>query len=78
MIKSKQKESSESAFTLDELIQESIEMNNFLKKKIDFPIPNTQSLNKFFSKKIKLHNCSKRNYWERSSSQSNVSIFILT
>ena len=49
MIKSKQKEASESAFTLDELIQESIEMNNFLKKKIDFPIPNTQSLNKFFS-----------------------------
>ena len=78
MIKSKQKEASESAFTLDELIQESIEMNNFLKKKINNQIPNAPSLTKFFSQKIFLHNSSKKNFWERNIAQSNVSFFILT
>ena len=49
MIKAKQKEQSDSVFTLDDLIQESIEMNNFLKKKMESShISNTQSLNKFF------------------------------
>ena len=73
MIKAKQKEASDSVFTLDELIQESIEMNNFLKKKMESPIQNTQSLSKFFSRKIKLQNSSKKNFWERNSSQPIVS-----
>ena len=34
MQKARQKEASDSVFTLDDLIQESIEMNNFLKKKM--------------------------------------------
>ena len=50
MQKARQKEASDSVFTLDDLIQESIEMNNFLKKKMESPIQNTQSLNKFFSR----------------------------
>jgi len=73
MKKARQNEVSDSVFTLDDLIQESIEMNNFLKKKIESPILNTQSLSKFFSRKIKLQNSSKKNFWERNSSQSIVS-----
>ena len=73
MIKARQKEESDSIFTLDELFQESIEMNNFIKKKIESPISTSFSQNKFFSKKIKLHNCSKKNFWERNSSQPIVS-----
>ena len=73
MQKARQKEASDSVFTLDDLIQESIEMNNFLKKKMESPIQNTQSLNKFFSRKIKLQNSSKKIFWERNSSQPIVS-----
>ncbi len=60
MIKAKQKEPSDSIFTLDDLIQESIEMNNFLKQKISSTSPNYQSLTNFFSQKIKLHNSFKK------------------
>ena len=73
MIKAKQKEASDSVFTLDELIQESIEMNNFIKNKIETSSHYTQSLSKFFSRKIKLQNCSKINFLERNSSQPIVS-----
>ena len=48
MKKVKQKEVSESAFTLDDLIQERIEVNNFLKKKINNQISSSPSLNNFF------------------------------
>ena len=75
MIKARQKEESDSVFTLDELIQESIEMNNFIKKKIESPVSSSLSLNKFFSKKIKLHNSSKKNFWERNNTQSTVSSY---
>ena len=78
MIKAKQKEASDSVFTLDELIQESIAMNNFLKKKINNQISSSPSLNKFFSQKIFLHNSSKINFWERNISTSNVSIIYIT
>jgi len=78
MKKVKQKEVSESAFTLDDLIQESIEVNNFLKKKINNQISSSTSLNKFFSQKIFLHNSSKINFWERNNSTSNVSIIYIT
>jgi hypothetical protein len=78
MKKIKQKEASESVFTLDDLIQESIEMNNFIKKKINNQISNSPSLNKFFSQKISLHNSSKKNFWERNLPQSNVSFSYIT
>ena len=79
MIKAKQKEQSDSVFTLDDLIQESIEMNNFLKKKMESShISNTQSLNKFFFRKIKLQNASRKVLWERNSLEQNVRIIILT
>ena len=76
MIKARPKEESDSVFTLDELIQESIEMNNFIKKKIESPVSSSSlSLNKFFSKKIKLHNSFKKNFWERNNSQPNISSY---
>jgi hypothetical protein len=78
MKKIKQKEASESVFTLDDLIQESIEMNNFIKKRINNQIINSPPLNKFFSQKIFLHNSSKINFWERNISTSNVSIIYIT
>ena len=73
MIKERPKGASDSVFTLDDLIQESIEMNNFLKKKMEIPMLNTQSLSKFFSRKIKLQNSSKKNFLETNSSQPIVS-----
>lgn len=78
MKKVKQKEVSESIFTLDDLFQESVEANNFLKKKITNQISNSLSLNNFFSQKIFLHNSSKINFWERNTSQSNVSLIYIT
>ena len=79
MKKVKQKEVSESVFTLDDLIQESIEVNNFLKKKITNQITNSPSLNNFFSQKIFLRNTSKINFWERKNTcQSNVSHMYIT
>ena len=77
MIKAKQKEPSDSIFTLDDLIQESIEMNNFLKQKISTSNRDYLSLTNFFSQKIKLHNTTKKNYWERNESQVNVTIYFI-
>ena len=76
MLKAKQKEQSDSIFTLDDLIQESIEMNNFLKQKTSSPNKDYLSLTNFFSQKIKLHNTTKKNFWERNSSQINVTIYL--
>lgn len=76
MIKAKQKEPSDSIFTLDDLIQESIEMNNFLKQKMSSPTsPDYLSLTNFFSQKIKLHNTTKKNFWDRNTSQENVTLY---
>ena len=72
----KPKEVYDSAFTLDELIQESVEMNNFLKGKTNKPYHEDNyfdNLNKFFSRVIKLRNASKNICWEKSNSPNNVS-----
>ena len=72
----KQKEVYDSAFTLDELIQESVEINNFLKGKTNKPYHEDiyfDNLNKFFSRDIKLRNASKNICWEKSNSSNNVS-----
>ena len=72
----KQKEVYDSAFTLDELIQESVEINNFLKGKTNKPYHEDiyfDNLNKFFSRAIKLRNASKNICWEKSNSSNNVS-----
>jgi hypothetical protein len=76
----KPKEIFDSAFNLDELIQESIEMNNFLKGKTNQHYQeenNFDDLSKFFSSTIKLRNASKNNCWEKSNSSNNVSSHIL-
>jgi hypothetical protein len=72
----KAKEICDSVFTLDELIQESVEMNNFLKGKtnhLNHDGNYFENLNKFFSRSIKLRNASKNICWEKSNSQNNVS-----
>ena len=72
----KVKEIYDSAFTLDDLIQESLEMNNFLKGKTNQPFHNDnylENLFKFFSQNIKLQNASKNICWAPSTSTKNVS-----
>ncbi len=72
----KEKEICDSVFTLDELIQESVEINNFLKGKTNRQSPDgnyIENLSKFFSRSIKLRNASKNICWEKSNSQNNVS-----
>ncbi len=72
----KTKEICDSAFTLDDLIQESVEINNFLKWKINKPYYNKnyyKNLKKFFSKSIKLRNVLKNSCWEKSELQNYVS-----
>ena len=70
------KEICDSAFTLDDLMQESVEINNFLKGKTNKPyqIENYyENLSKFFSRKIKLKNASKNECWEKSNLEKYVS-----
>ena len=72
----KAKEICDSAFTLDDLMQESFEINNFLKGKTNKPyqIENYyENLSKFFSQKIKLKNASQNQCWERSNLENYVS-----
>ncbi len=71
----KAKEICDSVFTLDDLIQESLEMNNFLKGKTNQPFHEEnyyENLSKFFSHNIKLRNASKNICWEQSNSPNNV------
>ena len=71
----KYKEICDSAFTLDDLIQESMDMNNFLKGKTNQPFRDEnyyESLSKFFSRSIKLRNTSKNICWEKGNSPNNV------
>ncbi len=68
--------SGDSVFTLDELMQESLEMNNFIKGKINRTCRNDnyyENMNKFFSRSIKLRNASKNICWEKSNISNNVS-----
>ena len=68
------KEICDSAFTLDDLMQESVEINNFLKGKTSKPNENYyENLSKFFSRKIKLNNALKNKCWEKSNSKKYVS-----
>ena len=72
----KAKEICDSIFTLDELIQESFEMNNFLKGKINQRYQDEnyyENLTKFFFRPIKLRNISKNVCWERNNLSNNVS-----
>ena len=65
-----------SAFTLDDLIQESVEINNFLKGKTNKLYHDNniyENLSKFFSRCIKLRNAIKNACWEKSPSSNNVS-----
>ena len=69
-----------SVFTLEELIQESVDMNNFLKGKTKqyFIEENYyENLNKFFAKNIKLRNASKNICWEKNNSPNNVRKYFL-
>ena len=66
----------DSVFTLDELMQESVEMNNFLKRKTNQTSHNDnyyENMHKFFSHSIKLRNASKNICWEKSNISNNVS-----
>lgn len=72
----KTKEIYDSAFTLDDLIQESVEINNFLKGKINKPNHKEnyyENLTKFFSQTIKLKNALKNCCWEKSDLENYVS-----
>ncbi len=76
----KQKEICDSVFTLDDLIQESLEINNFLKGKTNQPSYDDnyyENLTKFFSNPIKLRNAEKNICWEIANSSNNVSIIHL-
>ena len=73
----KTKEINDSVFTLDDLIQESFEMNNFLKGKISNQSQDEnyyQNITKFFFRPIKLRNASKNMCWERTNLSNNVSV----
>ena len=72
----KPKETNDNTFTLDDLIQESLEINNFLKGKTNKPFHEenyNENLSKFFSRSIKLRNSSKNIFWEKNNLSNNVS-----
>ena len=72
----KPKEASDNTFTLDDLFQKSLEINNFLKGKTNKPSHDENyydNLSKFFSREIKLRNSSKNICWEKNNTSNNVS-----
>jgi hypothetical protein len=72
----KKKNICDSGFTLDDLIQESVEINNFLKGKTNKQYQEDniyENLSKFFSRSVKLRNATKNTCWEKSSSKNIVS-----
>ena len=72
----KKKNICDSGFTLDDLIQESVEINNFLKGKTNMQYQEDniyENLSKFFSRSVKLRNATKNTCWEKSSSKNIVS-----
>ena len=75
----KPKEICDSAFTLDDLIQESVEMNNFLKGKTNQSYHNGnhfENLSRFFTNEMKLRNAKKNICWEKSNLQNSVRMFL--
>ena len=72
----KKKNICDGGFTLDDLIQESVEINNFLKGKTNKQYQEDniyENLSKFFSRSVKLRNATKNTCWEKSSSKNIVS-----
>jgi hypothetical protein len=72
----KPKEANDNTFTLDDLFQKSLEINNFLKGKTNKPSHDENyydNLSKFFSREIKLRNSSKNICWEKNNTSNNVS-----
>ena len=60
----------DSGFTLDDLIQEEININNFIKGKTN--PSNFNSLNNFFSKSFSLKHADKNIFWDRTNLQNNT------
>ena len=65
------KEVFDNGFTLDDIFQDSININNLVtsNKSND---SNYDNIQKFFRKNLKLRNVSKRIYWNRADSKVNV------
>ena len=68
----KPKEILDSGFTIYDLVQESIEMNNFLKDKTNNN-KSYNSLNKFFLRNIGLQNATKNLCYDRNKKKKKVS-----
>jgi hypothetical protein len=65
------KEVFDSGFTLDDIFQDSININNLvISNKSN--VSNYDNIQKFFRKNLKLRNVSKRIYWNRADSKVNV------
>ena len=65
------KEVFESGFTLDDIFQDSININNLIISNKS-NVSNYDNIQKFFRKNLKLRNVSKRIYWNRADSKVNV------
>ena len=65
------KEVFDSGFTLDDIFQDSININNLIISNKS-NVSNYDNIQKFFRKNLKLRNVSKRIYWNRADSKVNV------
>ena len=65
------KEVFDSGFTLDDIFQDSININNLVTSNKS-NASNYDNIQKFFRKNLKLRNASKRIYWNRADSKVNV------
>ena len=65
------KEVFDSGFTLDDIFQDSININNLIISNKS-NVSNYDNIQKFFRKNLKLRNVSKRIYWNRVDSNINV------
>ena len=65
------KEVFDSGFTLDDIFQDSININNLVASNRS-NASNYDNIQKFFRKNLKLRNVSKRIYWNRADSKVNV------
>ncbi len=65
------KEVFDSGFTLDDIFQDSININNLVTSNKS-NVSNYDNIQKFFRKNLKLRNVSKRIYWNRADSKVNV------
>ena len=65
------KEVFDSGFTLNDIFQDSININNLVTSNKS-NASNYDNIQKFFRKNLKLRNVSKRIYWNRADSKVNV------